>query len=99
MCVVEGGRVGGRLNDSGQGSWGLRFSRAALCLPAPTPTHPLPHLLSSRPLPHNQMVTALPDIRKETLQPGDEFLVLACDGIWDVLTNQEVRQGGGCWGA
>jgi hypothetical protein len=27
------------------------------------------------------------------LQPGDEFLVLACDGIWDVLTNQEV--GGG----
>lgn len=27
------------------------------------------------------------------LQPGDEFLILACDGIWDVLTNQEV---GGC---
>ena len=45
------------------------------------------------------MVTALPDIRKETLQPGDEFLVLACDGIWDVLTNQEVRRRGGCWGA
>ena len=39
---------------------------------------------------HRQMVTALPDVRREALQPGDEFLVLACDGIWDVLTNQEV---------
>lgn len=24
------------------------------------------------------------------LAPGDEFLLLACDGIWDVLTNQQV---------
>ncbi|KAL4450727.1 hypothetical protein ABPG77_001083 [Micractinium sp. CCAP 211/92] len=39
--------------------------------------------------PEEQMVTALPEIRRETLQPGDEFLILACDGIWDVLTNQE----------
>ena len=41
-------------------------------------------------LPALQMVTALPEIRKEALQPGDDFLLLACDGIWDVLTNQEV---------
>lgn len=40
-----------------------------------------------------QMVTAMPEIRRQTLQPGDEFLILACDGIWDVLTNQEVRGG------
>ncbi|KAI3434571.1 hypothetical protein D9Q98_002643 [Chlorella vulgaris] len=39
--------------------------------------------------PEEQMVTALPEVRHLTLQPGDEFLVLACDGIWDVLTNQE----------
>ena len=49
---------------------------------------------SPSPLPALQMVTALPEIRKETLQPGDEFLLLACDGIWDVLTNQEVGGAG-----
>jgi serine/threonine protein phosphatase PrpC len=40
--------------------------------------------------PEAQMVTAYPEIRSEKLQPAaDEFLILACDGIWDVLTNQE----------
>ena len=36
-----------------------------------------------------QMVTAAPDIRQEKLHEEDEFFILACDGIWDVLTNQE----------
>ena len=41
-------------------------------------------------LPHtHQMVVATPDITTFTLQKGDEFLILACDGIWDVLSNQE----------
>lgn len=37
--------------------------------------------------PENQAVTANPDfvIRKRT--PEDQFLVVACDGIWDVKTN------------
>jgi protein phosphatase 1G len=39
--------------------------------------------------PEGQAVTAVPEVRGERLQEGDEFLVLACDGIWDVLTNQE----------
>ena len=30
------------------------------------------------------MITALPDIKKISLQPDDEFMVLACDGIWYV---------------
>ena len=37
----------------------------------------------------NQIVTAEPDVRTFTLQPTDEFFMLACDGIWDVLGNQE----------
>jgi serine/threonine protein phosphatase PrpC len=35
-------------------------------------------------------VVATPDIEEFSLEEGDEFLVIACDGIWDVLTNQEV---------
>ena len=30
-------------------------------------------------------------IRRLELEPGDEFLLLACDGIWDVLSNQQAR--------
>lgn len=41
-------------------------------------------------LPAEQMITAMPDVRTLKLQPGDEFLILACDGIWEMLTNQEV---------
>ena len=37
-----------------------------------------------------QMITALPEVRRATLGPGDCFVVLACDGIWNVLESQEV---------
>ncbi|CAG9325519.1 unnamed protein product [Blepharisma stoltei] len=37
----------------------------------------------------DQMITAFPDIRRETLQPNDEFIILACDGVWDMLTSQQ----------
>ena len=40
--------------------------------------------------PDGQMVTAVPEVRSLRLEPGDEFLILACDGIWDVLSNQQV---------
>ena len=42
--------------------------------------------------PGEQMVTAMPEIRSLDLEPGHEFILLACDGIWDVLTNQEVSR-------
>ncbi|CAH1776587.1 unnamed protein product [Owenia fusiformis] len=37
-----------------------------------------------------QIVTANPDIVENEITADHEFLVLACDGIWDVLTNEEV---------
>lgn len=37
-----------------------------------------------------QMISALPDIQKIELEPGDDFVVLACDGIWNSKTNQQV---------
>jgi len=37
-----------------------------------------------------QIVTAFPDVDIKELTSDHEFIVLACDGIWDVLTNEEV---------
>jgi hypothetical protein len=39
--------------------------------------------------PQPQIVTAYPEVTTNTLTDGDEFLIIACDGIWDVLTNQQ----------
>lgn len=39
---------------------------------------------------HNCKFSAFPDVITDTLTPDHEFIVLACDGIWDVMTNQEV---------
>ncbi|CAN7944573.1 unnamed protein product [Ixodes hexagonus] len=40
--------------------------------------------------PEEQIVTAYPDVVVKTLTPDHEFILLACDGIWDVLSNEEV---------
>ncbi len=37
-----------------------------------------------------QAVTAFPDVRQIQLGFSSEFMILACDGIWDVLNNQQV---------
>jgi len=36
-----------------------------------------------------QMITAEPDVTITTLQSDDRFFLLACDGVWDCLSNQE----------
>eukprot|EP01060_Flectonema_neradi_P020632 TRINITY_DN2814_c0_g1_i1.p1 TRINITY_DN2814_c0_g1~~TRINITY_DN2814_c0_g1_i1.p1 ORF type:complete len:305 (+),score=56.27 TRINITY_DN2814_c0_g1_i1:75-989(+) len=40
--------------------------------------------------PEEQSITAAPDITVTEMTGDDEFIVLACDGIWDVMTNEEV---------
>ena len=37
-----------------------------------------------------QSITAAPDVTVTEMTGDDEFIVLACDGIWDVMTNDEV---------
>lgn len=40
--------------------------------------------------PHEQIVTCVPDLIEHTLDyDEDEFVILACDGIWDCLTSQD----------
>lgn len=36
-----------------------------------------------------QAVTAFPDVLKVSRHPDDKFIILACDGIWDCLSNEE----------
>jgi len=38
----------------------------------------------------HQIVTCNPDIKRIDRQSDDEFVVIACDGVWDVLSSQEV---------
>ena len=35
------------------------------------------------------MITAEPDIVRVDIAEGDQFMIFACDGIWDCMTNQE----------
>lgn len=37
-----------------------------------------------------QMITAFPDVGVEEITPECDFIVLACDGVWECKTNQEV---------
>lgn len=39
-----------------------------------------------------QLVTHIPDVITAARQAGDEFVVIACDGIFDVLSNEELVQ-------
>lgn len=39
--------------------------------------------------PHEQRISAFPDVRVCPLSSQDEFVIIACDGIWDCKTNQE----------
>jgi len=40
--------------------------------------------------PSEQVITCVPDIKIEPRTPEDEFIILACDGVWDVKSNAEV---------
>lgn len=40
--------------------------------------------------PEQQIVTAYPDVITHTISDDDEFLVIACDGIWDCQPSQAV---------
>lgn len=39
-----------------------------------------------------QAITPLPDVRQLTLDERDEFIVVACDGIWNSMSSEQVVQ-------
>lgn len=73
--------AGGKVTADGRVNGGLNLSRAI-----GDHLYKQNNTLSAR----EQMITALPDIQTTTLEEGDEFLVLACDGIWNYMSSQEV---------
>jgi len=39
--------------------------------------------------PQDQLITCTPDVLTYARQPNDEFMVIACDGVWDVVSSQQ----------
>ena len=57
----------------------------------------VPPWLMTQVLP-GQLVSAEPELRLVELDPSlDRFVVLACDGIWDVLQAEGLGRGRGKW--
>ena len=40
--------------------------------------------------PEEQLIIALPDCKRKELTKDDEFLLMGCDGIWEMLPGQEI---------
>lgn len=75
-------KAGGKVTPDGRVNGGLNLSRAI-----GDHAYKQNKEMSDR----EQMITALPDIKTCTINPAeDEFMVLACDGIWNFMSSQEV---------
>ncbi|XP_071439168.1 protein phosphatase ppm-1.G [Hetaerina americana] len=74
--------AGGEVTSEGRVNGGLNLSRALGDHAYKQGTE-----LGAR----KQMISALPDVRRVQLRKDeDEFMVLACDGIWNSMTSQDV---------
>jgi len=40
--------------------------------------------------PHEQLISGHPEIEVRTIQSSDNFLVMGCDGIWEIMTMDEI---------
>lgn len=74
-------KAGGRVTLDGRVNGGLNLSRAI-------GDHG--YKMNKKLPPEEQMISALPDIKKVTIGSEDEFMVLACDGIWNFMTSDDV---------
>ncbi|XP_020917035.1 probable protein phosphatase 2C 21 isoform X2 [Exaiptasia diaphana] len=74
-------KAGGKVTGEGRVNGGLNLSRALG-----------DHSYKGRTelKAEEQQISAMPDIRQTQLTEADEFMVIACDGIWNVKNSQEV---------
>ena len=74
--------AGGKVTSDGRVNNGLNLSRAI-------GDH---SYKANKDLPlSKQMITSLPDVKHLEIDPSkDSFMILACDGIWNFMTSQEV---------
>jgi len=42
--------------------------------------------------PEEQLISAMPDVVKRPIKPEDTFLVMGCDGIWEIMSEEEICQ-------
>lgn len=73
--------AGGSISDDGRVNGGLNLSRAL-------GDHS--YKTNVELCAEEQMITALPDVQKLIITPEDEFMVLACDGIWNSMSSDDV---------
>ncbi|XP_032416901.1 protein phosphatase 1G [Xiphophorus hellerii] len=74
--------AGGKVTMDGRVNGGLNLSRAIGATTFYKRNKSLP--------PEDQMISAMPDVKVLTLNEEHDFMVIACDGIWNVLSSQEV---------
>ncbi|XP_061820237.1 protein phosphatase 1G [Nerophis lumbriciformis] len=74
-------KAGGKVTMDGRVNGGLNLSRAIG-----------DHFYKRNKVltPEEQMISAMPDVKVLTLNEDHDFMVIACDGIWNVLSSQEV---------
>lgn len=61
--------------------WAWRYFLKQLCISAASGDRLL-----------KRYVVAMPDLQEQQLSSQDDALILASDGLWDVLTNQDAAQ-------
>ncbi|XP_028037886.1 probable protein phosphatase 2C 11 [Bombyx mandarina] len=75
-------KAGGKVSNDGRINGGLNLSRAI-----GDHSYKQNKDLGAK----EQMITALPDVKKLLIDPiKDQFMVLACDGIWNYMSSQDV---------
>jgi len=73
-------KAGGKITKEGRVNGGLNLSRAL-------GDHQ--YKLNTELLPEEQMISPCPDLVSHTITKEDEFMVVACDGIWNCMSSQE----------